>query len=298
MTKPAAKVIRTCTVCGAEFGGTTYGEFCPAHRAEKRKSALERHYYLTTTYRPTEQIDNAIRKVFTEKIGTLSQVAKQFRWSLNAVSRRANALGYSRPKRGAVWRSEEISVLQNGPHLAVITLVKNLRRRGFMRSECAVKTKMVQLGFRGDSEAMTAAAVAIGFGVYYRTVVRWINLGLLKAKRKKMGLAKYGESGRDPWMIAPDDLRKFVFENPLKFDIRQVDQLWFIDLVSAGRIGEIKQGRPEGYSPTEHENDIAAQALNVKMIAKFRTGNATVQFAALTLMILIFCLEEYRGQAL
>ena len=33
-------------------------------------------------------------------------------------------------------------------------------------------------------------------------------------------------------MIYPEDVRRFVVSNPIAFDLRKVDQLWFMDLLT------------------------------------------------------------------
>lgn len=242
MSKPAEKRVRSCEICGSEFSDTTYGRFCPTHRAAQRKSALARHHYLTTTYRPTDEIDSAIRRVFLEGDGSLNGLAKKFRWSINAMSRRAATLGFSRPKRGKVWSLAEIDCLERNAHLSAVTIAKKFRTRGFHRSESSIRTKLGRMNLpRGDDN--TASSVGVAFGVQYATVVRWINLGLLKSRRRGGDLAKYG---RD-WHIIPlEAIRDFVLANPLEFDIRKVDQLWFIDLVSGGKIKQAVQPENDG----------------------------------------------------
>src|SRR5260221_235321 len=38
----------------------------------------------------------------------------------------------------------------------------------------------------------------------------------------------------DPWVFNDEDLVRFIQENPLEFRLDKVDQLWFMDLITAG----------------------------------------------------------------
>lgn len=38
------------------------------------------------------------------------------------------------------------------------------------------------------------------------------------------------------YLIHESDVYKFILARPLEFDIRKVDQLWFLDLVTEGKI--------------------------------------------------------------
>lgn len=42
--------------------------------------------------------------------------------------------------------------------------------------------------------------------------------------------------GRDLWLIHQNDVREFIRTHPTAFDIRTVDQVWFVDLVFKGDV--------------------------------------------------------------
>lgn len=82
----------------------------------------------------------------------------------------------------------------------------------------------------------TARGLAECFGVgCSKTVTRWIDKGLLDAKRR--GTERSEANGGDHWMISEVAVKNFIRENPLAFDIRKVDQLWLIDLLAGVKSG-------------------------------------------------------------
>ncbi len=45
------------------------------------------------------------------------------------------------------------------------------------------------------------------------------------------------QQGGDVYLIHESAVRRFIIENPMGFDLRKVDQLWFLDLITNGKIG-------------------------------------------------------------
>lgn len=58
----------------------------------------------------------------------------------------------------------------------------------------------------------------------------------MKAEMK--GTERNERNGGDTYAIHEDWVHDFVIKNPMEFDIRKVDQLWFMDIVTKGKIGE------------------------------------------------------------
>ena len=102
----------------------------------------------------------------------------------------------------------------------------HLIARRLQRSVTAVQLKAKRLGLRKRDGAFTARAVALGFGIDDHVVLRWISSGMLKAQRRN------SQRERDMHFISDRALREFVSKHPLEFDMRRVDQLWFIDLLT------------------------------------------------------------------
>lgn len=70
--------------------------------------------------------------------------------------------------------------------------------------------------------------MASAFGVDSHQVTRWIGTGLLRAQRR--GTARMPQQGGDTWLILEKDVVRFIRENAAAYDLRRVDQVWFLEL--------------------------------------------------------------------
>jgi hypothetical protein len=67
-------------------------------------------------------------------------------------------------------------------------------------------------------------------GIASHLVTRWIRTGLLPAKWR--GTRRTPQQGGDTCAIRPADVRQFIITNPMGFDLRKVEPLWFVDLLT------------------------------------------------------------------
>ena len=146
------------------------------------------------------------------------------RW---AVTRRAAALGLSRTK-DQLWTPEEEEYLERNYHrTSMKALVKHLSR-----STTAVRLKARRLGLRKRGEGYTARSLALALGVDPHWVLARIRAGKLTATHRRT--ERTGAQGGDSWLITEKAVVAFVRECPYELDLRKVDQLWFMDMVSSG----------------------------------------------------------------
>jgi hypothetical protein len=171
-------------------------------------------------YHFDEASDRLIREYYdthTETIDRLSQMLGFPRWT---IKRRAQVLGLARTKEKP-WLEKDVVYLETNLHrLSMAVLSRKLHR-----SVTAVALKAKRLGIRKSDEGFTARSLAQAFGVDDHKVVRWVELGLLKAARRNT------ERPNDMYLIPDREVKRFVCTYPTEFDLRKVDQVWFIDLV-------------------------------------------------------------------
>jgi hypothetical protein len=160
----------------------------------------------------------------TETITDLTRMLRRPRW---VVRKRAQELGLARVKE-LRWSAEEVAYLE--ANYSRYSIQRLARRMG--RTVTAVAVKKKRLGLRKTDEGYTARALAQAFGVDDHKVSGWIRAGLLEATMRGTELE------RDVYYISDDAALRFVRQNPLAFDLRKVDQLWFLDLVLNGRNGK------------------------------------------------------------
>jgi hypothetical protein len=157
----------------------------------------------------------------TETVNWLSQKLGLPRW---AVKKRAQNLGVARTKEKP-WSEKETAYLEANLHRqSLAVLAKRLRR-----SITAVALKAKRLSIRKKDEGYTARSLAQAFGVDDHKVIRWIEMGLLQASRRNSGRP------RDMYFISDRAVKQFVTTYPTQFDLRRVEQVWFIDILASVR---------------------------------------------------------------
>jgi hypothetical protein len=171
-----------------------------------------------------ETSDCLIRECYdtrTETIDCLSQILGFPRWT---IKRRAQTLGLARTKEKP-WSEKQVAYLEANLHR--LSLAVLARRLG--RSVTGVALKAKRLGIRKSAEGYTARSLAQAFGVDDHKVVRWVELGLIRAS------VRNSERPRDMYFIPDREVERFIRTYPTEFDLKRVDQLWFIDLLAGVR---------------------------------------------------------------
>lgn len=170
--------------------------------------------------------DGLLRRLYDPTVkGRSQQLATRLgvpRWAIN---RRAAALGLSRPKERP-WSAEDALYLESNFHHVS---VKALARR-FRRSSTAVKLKAKRLGLRKYDECYTACSLAQALGVDPHWVLARIRSGKLRASHRHTD--RTPEQGGDSWFITDEAVLEFLREHPYDIDLRRVDSVWFMDLIT------------------------------------------------------------------
>lgn len=228
--------VYSCSVCGSAIA-SKWAKYCDDCRPKCGKPKL---------YNFTPAMDEAIRRAYQERaekrsspIPGLTQLAEKWNIPTHKIKKRAIDIGVARSK-DRPWSDRELKMLHQLAWLKPGAISMRFYRAGFKRSSCAIKVKLRRIKARRENtDYYTAIGLSECFGVDVHTIVRWIRLAMLKAERQD---PRIGE--KSPWMIHEKHVREFIFRNPMEFDIRKVDQLWFMDLVTNGKIASMT-GRPE-----------------------------------------------------
>ena len=145
------------------------------------------------------------------------------RW---AVNRRAAVLGLSRPK-DRPWTPEEVEYLERNYHRSSVKVVA----RRLARSVTATRLKAKRLGLRKHGEGYTACSLAQALGVDPHWVLCRIRAGKLNATHRNS--ERTPSQGGDSWLITEAAVVAFIRSCPYELDLRKVDQLWFMDLLTS-----------------------------------------------------------------
>lgn len=218
--------------CGREATGKVarYCDQCRSTVRRKRKIWV-----------PTPEIDAVIRDAWTRGHGQgCSQfVVNRIGWPKWAVCKRALAIGaYRAEPREPRWTAAEIAVVEKYAWMGEKGIQGKLKAIcGTRRTATAIHLKRRRLGLRSsDISGYSAYRLAGLMGIEPKKVShQWIKFGWLKAKRR--GQERTASQGGDAWYISHDSVYRFVLEHPEEIDLARVDRLWFLDLVTRGKIG-------------------------------------------------------------
>jgi hypothetical protein len=193
---------------------------------------------MQTKYHFTPEMDKRIREAYRTEPwkGAINALAVKMMLPRWRVSRRAREIEAYEPKiKEKPWNEEELHILEQKAHLTPPRIQIALKKAGYTRSVTGIILKRKRMRFTANLKGMSARQCAECFGLECpKSVVRWIDKGLLRAKRR--GTARVEEQGGDMWFIKEKDLRNFIVENIGLIDIRKVDKFWFVDiLANAGR---------------------------------------------------------------
>jgi hypothetical protein len=233
MSTAVAEIGRGCAGVNCAARVTLkYGRYCdPCRSRARRKKRI---------YVSNDLIDAQIRRTYIEKkdkrksdIPTTRQLGKRFNWPVYAVRVRARELGLARTK-DKQWSDAEIAILERFAWMSPARIQIKLKAKGFHRTQTAIDVKLDRTYARRNTPFFTGRGLASLLGIDSHAVTRWINLGYLKAKRR--GTERHDGNGGDMYMIHENDVRVFVYARPMEIDLRKVDQLWFLDFITEGKI--------------------------------------------------------------
>lgn len=211
------------TTCATQISGR-HVRFCDPCRAARR--GRERKYVFN------DRIDDAIRKIYAEHLGKrtrpgLTALAHGLGWPKWAVMRRGIALGLART-REQTWSTVELALLERIAWMSPQRISLKMRANNFSRSPVACALKVKRMRFKQDTTYYTAAGLASAFGADRHKILKWLKSGELYATHRGHQPC---ENKGDTWLIHEKDVRRFIANNPMAFDLRKVDQTWFMDLM-------------------------------------------------------------------
>ena len=189
-------------------------------------------------YEFTDQIDQLIREVYLNhrdaKTGFgIRPLAKKVGIPHWALKKRARELGLARTKE-LPWSEPELAILSRCAWMSDDRIRLKLKAAGYARTATGIHLKLKRMRFKHDGSYHSAYSLAQALGIDPHAVTRWIKSGHLKAKLR--GTARTPQQNGDGYLIQEKDVRRFVLEHPTDIDLRKVDQLWFLDVLTNGLV--------------------------------------------------------------
>jgi hypothetical protein len=162
--------------------------------------------------------------------------------TVHQVSRRAVQLGLIHSRERHRWTQSELDVVEKWSHSSLETIQRKLRAlntigldgRFIKRTRTAIANKMFQNRFRTNLDGMCQDHLAAALGVSAYQVAEWRKRDMLRGERRpSIDQHSGAEPDRDclPWFYSNKHIRQFVFNYPGAFDLKKVNQAWFIDML-------------------------------------------------------------------
>lgn len=185
----------------------------------------------------TPEIDEALRAAYAKGIVpgvTLAQLAKRFARTKVWLKSRAQALGCPVVRvKAPEWSDDEIEALCELAHYNPRVIAKKLVQRGFARRSAngiMVKLRRINIGCamaRQDAGWYSAGGLGRLVGRDSKGVVRWIEAGLLKARRQHT--ERTAAQGGDFWMIHEADIRDMAYKHAENMDFGRWNRRFLAD---------------------------------------------------------------------
>jgi hypothetical protein len=186
----------------------------------------------------TDQIDRLIRESYHNRRDektrlNIRPLAKKIGMPHWALKKRARELGLARTKE-LPWGEAELGILERYAWMSDERIRLKLKAAGYSRTVTGIHLKLKRMRFKHDGGFYSAYSLAQALGIDPHAVTRWIKSGHLKAKRR--GTARTPQQNGDSYLIQEKDVRRFILDHPTDIDLRKVDQLWFLDLLTNGLV--------------------------------------------------------------
>jgi hypothetical protein len=186
----------------------------------------------------TDQIDRLIRESYHNRRDektrlNIRPLAKKVGMPHWALKKRARELGLARTKE-LPWSEAELGILARYAWMSDDRIRLKLKAAGYSRTVTGIHLKLKRMRFKHDGSFYSAYSLAQALGIDPHAVTRWIKSGHLKAKFR--GTGRGPQQNGDSYLIQEKDVRRFILEHPTEIDLRKVDQLWFIDLITKGLV--------------------------------------------------------------
>jgi hypothetical protein len=186
----------------------------------------------------TGQIDQLIRAIYLNHRDAKTRpgtrlLAKKVGMPHWALKKRARELGLARTKE-LPWNEAELAILCRYAWMSDERIRLKLKAAGYSRTATGIHLKLKRMRFKNDGGFYSAYSLAQALGIDPHAVTRWIKSGHLKAKFR--GTARTAQQNGDSYLIQEKDVRRFILEHPTDIDLRKVDQLWFLDLLTNGLV--------------------------------------------------------------
>lgn len=218
------QIQKACEWCSRGFTAGLSARYCPGCRWKHRGRRRTKYFW-------TQERDELLRRHYDGFPKRRKQRAAQALgfpgW---AAQKRAVYLGLTKPTDRRKWSMQEETFLFE--HAGTRTVHWMAKKLGRSVSCTVLKFKRMKIS-RRLREGYTMRELELCFGVDHRLIMSWIKKGWLKERRRP---ERHDRWERRSLCVTDEDLLHFIQAHPMEFHLHKVDQFWFMDLITAGRL--------------------------------------------------------------
>jgi hypothetical protein len=209
--------------CGRPFVAGPFAKWGPCCRWKQRG---RRKSLLPWTAEADEVLCERYDSRVRGRVGELARSLGRRPWE---IKRRACELGIAFPRAAwKDWTPEEVALLETNAGVRHVNWIA--KRLGRSLTSVILKLKRLHLS-RRIREGYTMRELELALGLDHRKIARLVDEGKLKPAHRS-------EHPRERWIFTNRDVLAFLRRHPTAFRLDRVDQLWFLDLVFNGRVGQ------------------------------------------------------------
>jgi hypothetical protein len=191
----------------------------------------------------TPEIEARLREIYSHRFRANErpadlpgpkEYAKQLGMPGFVVTHWAQELGLAHTKEPP-WSDEELGLLEKHGYKTPPVIARIFREHGFKRTTTAIQLMRKRRMVNKASPYYSVNALAKLFGVDAHGVKHWIDKGFLKFIMKGTRREEAPQTG-DTRLVHKDWVYEFIVRYPDVFDIKKVDQLWFLHIVTRGEV--------------------------------------------------------------
>lgn len=230
MSKPAKEFF--CFTCGVKV--KRLRKYCSSCYVERRKDFGKRLFEarkpnLAKIYTP-QAIEYVAKNYNPYEMGSLAKVSKALKLAPETIQKMALKAGVpgvtEKKKVCRRWSAEDDAfIFENAFNKSWVWIGKQLGR-----TARAVYCRARRIGLDKEvRDYYTTTDVATVMGVDHSTVVYWIDNGWLRVFTVEGEVNTF-------YRTTEKEIIRFIMNHPTKFRLRNVDQFWFMDMLTDGGI--------------------------------------------------------------
>lgn len=224
----------------------------------------------------TPEMDEMLRQIYSYPFGAkdrpkdlpgVKEYSVKCGFPPDVMTKRAMELGLSFTKEPP-WTNAELSLLEEHGYKTPPRIALVFSEHGFKRTPTAIQLMRKRRMVHKASPYFSMNAIAVLFGIDAHAVKKWVTKGLLRFVMKGTVRSPDTHQNGDTHLIHKDWIYEFIVKHPGEFELKKVDQMWFLHIVTRGEIAlsfSKKLGkRTEGQlidEPVENRKTVARKLL-------------------------------------